>query len=367
MIVVPSHARSRWPPAWWPLGLDVRWVAGGLGMLVLLVIVVVATSSDDEAPAPPPADPAADAARDELAKLLGGKASPSEDKTKTKNGRAGDDGGEADEGEDAEDSEPKADSKADAPGRTLEANLASVDALIEVRELEAARIALGPLITAYPDEAQLHLRMARVLIALGGTENRVFALESSAAAIAADSALLDDEAFMQPLWGLMDDPKLRASAVDLALELLGNRADERLLQWLNVQGTPLGHAARQRIIAHLQEQGRGDGINRPLQRALDLWQARSAEDPCTTFTASLQEASESPDSFLVGTLRAVPVPEAPAAEGAEPQPCPGAAEKLAEVRARYDEMFVGIEPTVPKAYRKRPAAKSSQTSRQRRR
>jgi len=360
MIVVPSHARPWWPPPWWPPGLDVRWVAGGLGVLVLLVIVVIATSGDDE-PETPPSDAAASAASDELKKLLGDKAPPAT----SKQGSA-QDAGEGDEGKGDGDGEPEpTEAKAGATDRTLQASLASVDALLEAREYEAARISLGPLLEFHGNDAQLHWRMAQVLTALGGTDNRAAAFESYASAISADAALLDDETFMKSLWGLMDDPKLRTDAVDLALELLGSRADERLLHWLNSQASPLAHATRQRIIAHLQ-QSHGEAINRPLQHALDLWQARTSEDPCKTFTTALQAASEDPDSFLVGTLRSVGVPEAAAAEGEEPQPCPGAAEQLAEVRARHDEMFAGIDPVVPKAYRKRSPAKSSQGSRRQR-
>jgi hypothetical protein len=358
-IVVPSHSRPRWPPPWWPPGLDVRWVAGGLGVLVLLVIIVVATSGEDEAPEAPPPDAAANAAQAELEKLLGGKAPLN---TSKKGSAEGDDEA-ADDG--AGDPEPDADTKTAAP--TLQANLMAVDALLEARKYDSAHIILGPLLEAYPNEAQLHWRMARVLTTLGGADNRTAAFESFATAISADATLLDDEAFMASLWGLMDDPKLRTDAVDLALELLGSRANERLSRWLNTQAAPLAHATRHRIIAHLQQQGGSEGINRPLQRALDLWQAGSSEDPCKTFAGALQEASEDPDSFLVGTLRSVGVPKAAAAEGEEPQPCPGVAEQLAEVRARHVEMFVGIDPVVPKAYRKRPAGKSGQTSRTQRR
>jgi hypothetical protein len=355
---MPSHARPWWPPSWWPLGLDVRWVAGGVGVLILVIVLVIATGGDDEEPPPPAPDSKAEAAQGELAKLLGTKGSPS--KTKG-DGEGAAEGGDEAEGEAGD--EPEAAGEAKRGGPPLQATLASIDALLEAREYEAARITLGPLLEAHGGDAQLHWRMAKVLIALGGAENRALALESHAAAVSADAALLDDEAFTAGLWALMDDPKLRTDAVDLALELLGSRADERLLQWLNVQAAPLGHAARQRIIAHLQQQGRGDDINRPLQRALDLWQARGAENPCEAFGSALREAGESPDSFLVGTLRAVPVPTVVPAEGGEPQPCPGAAEQLGEVRARHDEMFAGIEPVVPKAYRKRPAAKSSQRGR----
>jgi hypothetical protein len=356
-LLVPAPARPWWPPPWWPLGLDVRWVAGGLGALVLIIVLVVATrhgSPDEEARAPVP-DADAQAARNELAKLLeGGGGAPARDRK----GAPADAGGK-----DSTAGEPAG----DGSGRLPPASLASVDALIEARQHEAARITLGPLLEAHPDDAQLHVRMARVRTAIGGADNRAMALESLAAALTADAALLDDEAFATLLWALVDDPNLRTDAVDLALERLGTRADDRLLQWLNVQAKPLDRASRHRIITHLEEHGRGEEINRPLQHALDLWQAREASDPCEAFGGALEVASARPDSFLVGTLHEVAPPSPKATEGQAPAPCPGAAEQLAQVRARLDAMFVGIEPVVPKAYRKRPAAKPSQSNDRRRR
>jgi hypothetical protein len=357
-IVVPSHARPWWPPPWWPLGLDVRWVAGGLGALVLVIILVVAAGGDeDPAEAPATDEKAAAATRDELAKLIqGGKEAA---KGALEEGEASDD-------EEGEDPAPTREKAGGTSPRAGQASLDSVDALLAVRQIEAARIMLGPLLDAHPGDAQLHWRMARVLIALGGADNRAGAFEALAIAITNDPALLDDEAFTKELWALMDDAALRGDAVDLAVERLGTRADDRLLQWLNVQVKPLDRSARHRVIAHLEGHDRGDRINRPLQHALDLWQAREAEDPCEAFAGALKAATESPDSFLVGTLRSVAAPTT-AKEGQAPQPCPGAAEQLAEVRARFDEMYAGIEPVVPKAYRKRPAPKSSQGNDRRRR
>jgi hypothetical protein len=355
MIVVPSGGgRSWWPPRWWPPEKRVQWLAGGVGGLVLLVAIVVA-SGDDEAEADAVPDEQAAAARSKMEALLGGKAAAAKEDD--------DEPGEADDDEPT----PATEQPGEPSERALQANLASVDALIEARQYEPALIALKPLLAAHGGEAQLHWRMAKALTALGGAENRAAALDSHAAAISAGADLLDDEAFMAELLALMDDPKLRTAAVGLAIDQLGARADDRLVQWLNVQAKPLGYETRHRIIAHLQGHDRGDEINRPLQRALDLWQAREAEDPCEAFAAALDEASQSPDSFLVGTLRGIEVPKAAASEGAEPLACAGAAEKLAEARTEHDERFAGIDPVVPKAYRKRPASKSSQPSRKQRR
>src|SRR5690606_29424351 len=250
--------------------------------------------------------------------------------------------------------------------KALQASLASVDALIEDKRYDAARIMLGPQLEAHPDEAPLHWRMGTVLVALGGGDNRAAALDSYANAIRIDAALLDDAAFEEQLSALMDDAKLREPAVAVAIELLGTRADDSLLEWLNVQAKPLDHALRHQIMTHLQGHQRGAEINEPLQRALDLWQAKDAADPCAVFDKALDAAPASPDSFLTGTLRGVEVPTAAVEAGQEPVPCAGAAEKLEQARTKHDQMFAGIDPVVPKAFRSRPKASRSSQKRRRR-
>ena len=240
------------------------------------------------------------------------------------------------------------DASDDGPSRALEANLASIDALIQAGKYDAAQIALDPLLASYEDEAQLHWRMGRVLTKLRGPDNRSVALQHYAAAVIAEPELLDDASFEIELWGLLDDPKLREQAVDVAIDRLDARAHDKLLQWLNTQASPLPHLLRHRIIGHLVKGGRGTEINRPLQLALDLWQASSAEDPCKAFADALAAAVDDPDSFLLGTLQTVRVPSA--GETA----CPGGEEALEGARAKHESMFAGLEPTVPKAFRKRP-------------
>ncbi|MCA9704883.1 MAG: hypothetical protein KDK70_03420, partial [Myxococcales bacterium] len=339
-LVVPSKASS-----WWPPSTTVKWAAGGIGAILLVVLVIAVATGGDE---PTPTTPEDAAAAREGAEAPG----------KDGDAPAKDDGdGDDDDGEEtpeAGDEPPPP--REDTSDRTMQASLASVDDLIERRQFEAAKITLGHLLEAQPEEAALHWRMARVLTALGGNDNREAALGSHASAIAADEGLLDDDSFMGDLRALMDDPKLRSSAVVLAIEHLGARVDDQLLGWLNVQKDPLDYELRHRMITHLQEHERGGQINRPLQRALDLWQAGKADDPCGAFGRALDEASREPDSFLLGTLRAVAPPtlEAPDAES---QACPGAADRLQQVQGEYDAMFAGIEPIVPRAFRKRRAPK----------
>lgn len=315
------------------------WIAGGVGALVLMIIVTAAVcgESDDE---PKDSSPEAGASPAEVAERDEGSDEP-----------AGDEDGDADPADEPEgdDAEPTKTASAHASPATL----SSVDALLEARKLDAAAIMLAPLLEAHPEDAQLHWRMAKVLVAQGGQANRGAALESYSAALASDATLIDDEDFMAELGTIFDDAKLRQAAVELALEHLGSQADDVLLEWLNVQSRPLDYRTRHRVIDHLEANERGGVINRPLQRALDLWQAQTLDDGvCKEFQRALDEAVSEPDSYLTGTLLRVPVPLAAGAEG-EQEACPEAEQRLQEARNKYDDMYRGIDPVVPKAFRSR--------------
>ena len=253
-------------------------------------------------------------------------------------------------------------------GRALKANLASIDALIASRKYDAARISIGPLLEVYPDEPQLHWRMGKVTFAEGGKGSAAVALDSYAAAVDLDPDLLEDVAFREEFDALMNKPEVRNKAVDLAIEKLGDEGHDLLLAWLNVDATPLPYEQRHRVIAHLeQDPDTRARINRPLQYALDLWQASDAAEPCEAFESTLEAIEVDPDSYLVGTLHAVAVPGTEG-EGADAGPaCEKARTTLERVRTQHDGMFQGIDATVPRAYRKRKATGGGGNSRRRRR
>ncbi|MGH1343948.1 MAG: serine/threonine-protein kinase [Nannocystales bacterium] len=238
--------------------------------------------------------------------------------------------------------------------RALRATLASVDALIESKKYDAARITIGPLLEVYGDEPELHWRMGAVLVALGRKVNAAAALESYRAALSLKSELLDDEEFSTTFWDLLDDPRNRELASQIAVELLGEQGHERLARWVNVQKSPLPYALRQTVTEHLRAADQGARINEPLQTALDLWQSSAAQAPCEAFTAALEAATENPDSYLLGTLAAVSVPKT--GESDELVECPGLAEALTSARGDYARRYAGLDPAVPAAYGRRKSA-----------
>jgi hypothetical protein len=234
------------------------------------------------------------------------------------------------------------------PVKALKANLASIDALIASKQYAAAQISIGPLLEVYPDSAPLHWRMGQVLVRQKGAPNRVAAIDSYAAALTADPGLRNKQEFAAQLQELLDDPALRPQALEIAMNHLGDEGLDRLVGWVNLQRNPLSYPNRHRVITFLEEKGRGDAVNRPLQTALDLWQAAGAEYPCAAFEAGLEAARKEPDSYLTGTLRTVSIPTGPDAA-----PCPEATDLLRRVREQYDETYAGIDVAIPAQYRPR--------------
>ncbi|MCR9162441.1 MAG: protein kinase domain-containing protein [Nannocystaceae bacterium] len=324
-----------------------RWLlpALGIGGLALLGLLVAAWPSGDDEPKAAPSS-AGDPAADEADTPNDGAQPPP----------AADDGG----------SLPAEAEAAEEPERALEATLESIDALIESKKYDAAKITIGPLLEVYAEEPGIHWRMGKVLVALGRRANAKEALESYRSALALDPALLEDDAFADTFWDLLDDPRHRSRSAEIAIELLGASGHERLARWVNVQKAPLPYSTRRAATKHLRAANEGARINAPLQTALDLWQASSAEAPCDAFGAALEAATSHPDSYLLGTLNKVNVPTTASEDGAVE--CPGLAEALTSARDDYAQRYAGLDALVPAAFRKRSASpKASSRNRRRRR
>ena len=332
----------------------------GVGALGLLILIVAAWPDGDDAD-----DPA-------KAAIADGSSADEGEEQGEEQGEAKDVAAAPKESDavvvedDAPDPVP-ADGEGDAQPRSkraLQATLASIDALIESKKYDAARITMGPLLEVYGDEPDLHWRMGRVLVALGRKANAAAALESYRSALSLKPDLLDDEEFATAFWDLLEDPRNRALSTGIAVELLGDKGHDRLARWVNVQKSPLPYALRQTVSEHLRAADQSERINEPLQTALDLWQAATAPAPCAAFTSALEAAKTNPDSYLLGTLSRVSVPET--GEGDEALECPGVAEALASAREDYAQRYAGLDPAIPAAYRRRKSSGRSNNRRRRR-
>ncbi len=204
--------------------------------------------------------------------------------------------------------------------------------------------------------------MGRVLYAINARKNASAALDSYRAALQLDRASLHNEDFASELWPLVDNPSLRVRASEIAVELLGEAGHDRLVAWVNVQKAPLPYIQRHAATDHLDKAGHRDRINAPLQLALDLWQARDANDPCAAFGAALTASEEAPDSYLAGTLGAVTVPTT-----ADGEPCAGHEQQLEALRADYARRYAGLDSRVPAAFARRKTATPAKSKKRRRR
>jgi len=324
----------------------------GVGVLGLLVLIVAAWPEGDDVESKPEAAPAEAVSNDEDEPA----AAKEPDEVEVVGEDEGDD---LDPVPAPEGGDDQAQSK-----RALRATLASIDALIESKNYEAARISIGPLLEVYGDESELHWRMGRVLVALGRKANATAALESYRSALSLKSELLNDEEFSAAFWDLLDDSRNRVLSIDIAVELLGDQGHGRLARWANVQKNPLPYALRQAVSDHLRASDQSERINEPLQIALDLWQAGTAQAPCDAFASALEAATKNPDSYLLGTLSRVSVPKT--GEGDEALECPGLAKVLTSAREDYAQRFAGLDPAVPAAYRRRKSSGRSKNRRRRR-
>lgn len=318
--------------------------AVGVGALGLLVLAVSAWPDGDEVESSPKTAPAEDDSPAASAKESGEPA-PEDDPSPDPVPAPGDG-----------DEEPQSE-------RALRATLASIDALIESKKYDAARITIGPLLEVYAGEPGLHWRMGSVLVALGRKANATAALESYRTALSLKPDLLDDEAFAAAFWDLLDDPRNREVSTAVAVELLGEEGYDRLARWVNVQKSPLPYPLRQTVTGHLRALNQSGRINEPLQTALDLWQANTTEAPCDAFGSALEAATTDPDSYLLGTLSRVSVPAT--GEGEEQLECPGLAAVLTSARNNYAQRYAGLDPVVPAAYQ--PRKSSGRPSNRRRR
>jgi hypothetical protein len=242
--------------------------------------------------------------------------------------------------------------------------LAGLDAAIEGKRWAAADQQLQPLLDQYPRDPQLLWRRGKLQ---AQTKSKVaLALASYAEAIGEDPSMLEDETFATELDALLWNPRLRDSALDLALQRMGEHGHEFILELAALDEHALGYVDRHRVldaVAHLPQ--RDEFVEPKLQTALDAWQAGQAIDPCAAFDEALRAMKNAPDAYYLGTLEEVGAPRSrPASKAAKPAECKGAADELAAVRTLHLEKFGDAPRVYPADYasknvRKKARAQSS--------
>jgi serine/threonine protein kinase len=221
-----------------------------------------------------------------------------------------------------------------ASPRPDEQTIAEIDRLLLANKLDEAEKLLTPLRDTFPGDPVLSWRQGRLLSKRKRKESQ--ALAAYGAAIDGDPMLLEDKDFYSEIYELLRKSKLRDEALEVALHKMGEHGHKFLLELVNDEKKPLGYHDRQRA---LEELARNDDnmalVNEPLNRALDLLQAKQALTPCTAYREALRAVAENPDPYYEPRVKRAPVPDASdvseASQPGEVAACEGLTEARDEV------------------------------------
>ncbi|HET6581799.1 MAG TPA: serine/threonine-protein kinase, partial [Nannocystaceae bacterium] len=199
-----------------------------------------------------------------------------------------------------------------------DATLAEIDRLIQSGELEDADKLLVTQRELFPDQPQLSWRWGRLLAKR--RNKKAQALVAYGDALEADPALLDDKQFYAELHDLLQIPALRDDGLDLALEHMGKYGHTFLLDLVNNEKKPLAYENRHRALEELATDSASWAlVNRRLNIALDVLQAKQSITPCQAYDEALTNVAAMPDYYFVSRVERseVPLPGANAKTGGE--------------------------------------------------
>ncbi|MBX7081009.1 MAG: serine/threonine protein kinase [Nannocystaceae bacterium] len=221
-------------------------------------------------------------------------------------------------------------------------DLAEVDRLLSAGKIDEAEKLLAPLRDRFPKDAQLNWRHGRVLSKRKG--KRAQALAAYGAALDIDPTLLDNPEFFAELRDVMRTPGLRDDALDLALHQLGKYAHPFLLELVNNEKKPLPYDKRHRALDELasvpEDLAR---VNRQLNIALDLLQARQSLTPCKSYGDALTAMAAAPEYYYLARVQRGEVPK-PAPEGSASHEPAEACDGLDARRQTVLDLLATLEP-----------------------
>ncbi len=232
-----------------------------------------------------------------------------------------------------------------------EALTIEIDRLLSAKSKDAALAKIRAARDEFPNHAGLLWREGRAL-ALSKTKlDRQTALQRYGEAVDADPTLVEQTTFNSELFGLLHEPSLREGAIDLAVQKLGAPAHGFLLELINVEDPKqaLDWTDRHRILDELADDpsslARVDG---QLNLARDLYQAKSAPQPCTAFGHTLDTIAARNEPYFVEhmTSKSVGIPDSPGG-GEDAAACEGLSERYAalgaELAANHPEEAKRVE------------------------
>ncbi len=187
--------------------------------------------------------------------------------------------------------------------------LAELDRLLQSGELDGAETLLVALRDQHPKHPQLSWRWGRLL---AKRKNRkAQALAAYGHALEADPTLLEDKHFYAELHDLLQIPALRDDGLDLALRNMGKYGHTFLLDLVNNEKKPLTYENRQRALEQLATDSASWAlVNRRLNIALDVLQARQSLTPCQAYDEALTNVAAMPDYWFYTRVERSEVPPA---------------------------------------------------------
>jgi serine/threonine protein kinase len=187
--------------------------------------------------------------------------------------------------------------------------LAELDRLIQSGELEGAETLLVAMRDRYPKHPQLSWRWGRLLTKR--KNKKAQALAAYGHAMEGDPTLLEDKYFYAEVHDLMQLPALRDEALDLALREMGKYSHTFLLDLVNNEKKPLTYENRQRALEELSTDSASWAlVNRRLNIALDVLQAKQSLTPCQAYDEALTNVAAMPDYWFYTRVERSEVPPA---------------------------------------------------------
>jgi serine/threonine protein kinase len=217
--------------------------------------------------------------------------------------------------------------------------LAEIDRLLLAKSADPALALIKPLRDQYTDDPQLLWREGKALALK--KNKRDTALVRYGEALDVDPSLVEDQDFYAELYDLLDDRRLRAEALDFAVQRLGESGHKFLLGLVNEKNPDraLRYNDRHRALDELAgDPVNGALINHELNLARDLWQAPQALTPCAAYRDALVAISVAPDPLFLSTLRRRGVPKKPANDE-DALICDALPDLRAQVLASYEAAY----------------------------
>jgi hypothetical protein len=253
----------------------------------------------------------------------------------------------------------------DAPDASA---LDEIDRLTQSGELDGAEALLVALRDQHPKHPQVSWRWGRLLAKRKGKKAQ--ALAAYGDAMEADPTLLDDKHFYGEVHDLLQIPALRDDGLDLALRYMGKYAHTFLLELVNNEKKPLTYENRQRALEELATDSSSWAlVNRRLNIALDVLQARQSLTPCQAYDEALTNVAAMPDYWFYSRVERSEVPpaDANAKSGREdpvlcatlPQRKADTLELLSALAPEPEEGAEGEAPADGKAPANRPSKSTS--------